>query len=584
MPDNAEPSAEVPAAAKPATKARRPAKRKAATAPANPSAPNGLAARKHPVRDPAFGKDWWQRGVVYQVYPRASPTRTATGSATCPGSSPSSTTSRHGAVARHRRDLAVADLPVARPRRRLRRQRLRRDRPDLRHARRLRPPGRRSPSAGNPADPRPRDEPHQLPPRWFEESRREPQRPVRRLVPVARRPAGAVGRKGRPNNWVSFFGGSAWTWDEVRGQFYLHTFLPEQPDLNWRNPAVEAAQLAMVRGWLERGVDGFRLDVFNVFLKHPELLSNPRRGRAAGPGSARSTSTTATSPTSSSSWPSSGRSSTRIRNGSRSASSSTAIPSAPRASAPRATWCSTGSSSRRRGPPRPSRRSTDSASASSGRTAGRRSSCRTTTSRGTRQPPGAGRRRRDERRRARRPPRSCCWPCAARRSSTTARRSGCSTSRSRADEIVDPPATRRPPDPAPRSVVEPRPVPDADGLDRWARTADSRPAGRGSGSATTPSPECRRRGRRSRVRPRRLPQAALAAAASPGAPGRRVPAAPSRSDDVLACERSTDGETIIVAVNFAATPRSLRIRTVKRWKTLLDTHEPAQAESSGATS
>ncbi len=55
----------------------------------------------------------------------------------------------------------------------------------------------------------------------------------------------------------------------------MHTFLAEQPELNWRNPAVEAAQFRMVRGWLERGVDGFRLDVFNVFLKHPDLLANP---------------------------------------------------------------------------------------------------------------------------------------------------------------------------------------------------------------------------------------------------------------------------------------------------------------------
>jgi glycosidase len=82
---------------------------------------------------------------------------------------------------------------------------------------------------------------------------------------------------------VSFFGGPAWTWDETRRQFYLHTFLPEQPDLNWRNPDVRAAMLEMVRGWLDRGVDGFRLDVFNAFFKHPELLSNPRRviGRRA---------------------------------------------------------------------------------------------------------------------------------------------------------------------------------------------------------------------------------------------------------------------------------------------------------------
>ncbi|HET9519722.1 MAG TPA: alpha-glucosidase [Candidatus Limnocylindrales bacterium] len=85
------------------------------------------------------------------------------------------------------------------------------------------------------------------------------------------------GRPRRPNNWVSFFGGPAWTWEPERGQFYLHTFLPQQPDLNWRNPAVEEAQFRMVRGWLDRGVDGFRLDVFNVFLKHPDLPSNPRR-------------------------------------------------------------------------------------------------------------------------------------------------------------------------------------------------------------------------------------------------------------------------------------------------------------------
>ena len=78
-----------------------------------------------------------------------------------------------------------------------------------------------------------------------------------------------------PNNWLSWFGGSAWQWDEPRRQFYMHTFLVQQPELNWRNPAVEDAQFKMVRGWLERGVDGFRLDVFNAFLKHPELLANP---------------------------------------------------------------------------------------------------------------------------------------------------------------------------------------------------------------------------------------------------------------------------------------------------------------------
>jgi alpha-glucosidase len=86
-----------------------------------------------------------------------------------------------------------------------------------------------------------------------------------------------TGARRRPNNWRSFFGGSAWTWDDRRGQFYLHTFLPEQPDLNWRNPAVREALLGVVRTWLDRGVDGFRLDVFNAFVKDAQLRSNPRR-------------------------------------------------------------------------------------------------------------------------------------------------------------------------------------------------------------------------------------------------------------------------------------------------------------------
>ncbi len=92
-------------------------------------------------------------------------------------------------------------------------------------------------------------------------------------------PAGydAAGAPLPPNNWVSWFGGAAWTWEPHRGQFYHHTFLPEQPEVDWRVPAVEAAQFAMVRGWLDRGVDGFRLDTFNVFLKDPELRSNPPR-------------------------------------------------------------------------------------------------------------------------------------------------------------------------------------------------------------------------------------------------------------------------------------------------------------------
>ncbi len=86
-----------------------------------------------------------------------------------------------------------------------------------------------------------------------------------------------MGGRRPPNNWRSFFGGSAWTWDEGRGQFYLHTFLPEQPDLNWRHPPTRAALMDAVRTWLARGVDGFRLDVFNVFFKDAAMRPNPRR-------------------------------------------------------------------------------------------------------------------------------------------------------------------------------------------------------------------------------------------------------------------------------------------------------------------
>jgi alpha-glucosidase len=86
-----------------------------------------------------------------------------------------------------------------------------------------------------------------------------------------------------PNNWVSYFGGPAWTWDEGRGQWYMHTFLPQQPDLNWRSPAVRAACLQVIRTWLDRGVDGLRFDVFNAFFKHADLLSNPRLSGGSTP-------------------------------------------------------------------------------------------------------------------------------------------------------------------------------------------------------------------------------------------------------------------------------------------------------------
>ncbi len=118
---------------------------------------------------------------------------------------------------------------------------------------------------------------------WFATSRSS------RTGPYANRylwsdPAGTdrAGRPVPPNNWVSFFGGSAWEWEPVRGQFYEHTFLAQQPDLNWRDPGTCPDVKAMMRDWLPRGVDGFRMDVFNAFLKDPQLRSNPlRRGASA---------------------------------------------------------------------------------------------------------------------------------------------------------------------------------------------------------------------------------------------------------------------------------------------------------------
>ena len=111
---------------------------------------------------------------------------------------------------------------------------------------------------------------------WFQASRQSREGPYADFY-LWRDPAGrdADGNPLPPNNWLSFFGGSAWQYEPARDQFYMHTFLVEQPEVNWRNPAVEEAQLKMVRGWLDRGVDGFRLDVFNIFLKDPEMPSNP---------------------------------------------------------------------------------------------------------------------------------------------------------------------------------------------------------------------------------------------------------------------------------------------------------------------
>jgi alpha-glucosidase len=106
---------------------------------------------------------------------------------------------------------------------------------------------------------------------WFQESRASRQSPKRDwYVWRDPKPDGSP-----PNNWLSVFGGPAWEWDEATGQFYLHTYLKEQPELDWRNPEVERAMHDVLRFWLDRGVDGFRIDVVHGMAKDPELRDNP---------------------------------------------------------------------------------------------------------------------------------------------------------------------------------------------------------------------------------------------------------------------------------------------------------------------
>ncbi|SEJ62714.1 alpha-glucosidase [Deinococcus reticulitermitis] len=80
---------------------------------------------------------------------------------------------------------------------------------------------------------------------------------------------------GPPNNWKSFFGGPAWTFDQASGQYYLHQFLPSQPDLNWRNREVRAAMMDVLRFWMRRGVDGFRVDVIWLLAEDERFLDEP---------------------------------------------------------------------------------------------------------------------------------------------------------------------------------------------------------------------------------------------------------------------------------------------------------------------
>ena len=128
---------------------------------------------------------------------------------------------------------------------------------------------------------------------WFQESRASRTSPKRDWYwwrpPRAGLAAGDPGAE--PTNWQSFFSGPTWTFDEASGEYYLHLFAAKQPDLNWENPEVRQAIYAMMRRWLDRGVDGFRMDVVNMISKDvgPDGALHdgpPLPGSALGDGSA----------------------------------------------------------------------------------------------------------------------------------------------------------------------------------------------------------------------------------------------------------------------------------------------------------
>jgi alpha-glucosidase len=101
---------------------------------------------------------------------------------------------------------------------------------------------------------------------WFLESRSSRDNPKRNWY---------IWQDNIPNNWLSVFGGNAWEWDELTQQYYYHAFLKEQPDLNWRNPEVQEAMFNVMRFWLNKGVDGFRVDVLWFIFKDEQLRNNP---------------------------------------------------------------------------------------------------------------------------------------------------------------------------------------------------------------------------------------------------------------------------------------------------------------------
>ena len=201
---------------------------------------------------------WWRDAVVYQIYPALVP---GLGRGRRRRPARDHRAARSPGLARRGRLLALADLPLAAGRLRLRRLRLHGGRPAVRDARATSTGwSRRRTSAGCGVllDLVPCHTSIEHP--WFRE---HPDWYI--WSPV----------DGPPNNWVAAFGGSAWSRDEQSGRWYLHSFYPEQPDLDWRNPEVVEAMQDVVRFWRDRGADGFRLDAIDRLVKDDQLRDDP---------------------------------------------------------------------------------------------------------------------------------------------------------------------------------------------------------------------------------------------------------------------------------------------------------------------
>src|ERR671918_1383469 len=173
---------------------------------------------------------WWQRGVIYQIYPRSFMDADGDGVGDLPDVDPVFGT------------LADLDALVA-----------------AAHRRGLR--GLLDWVPNHTSDRHP----------WFQASRASRDDPRRDwYIWREPRPDG-----GPPSNWLRYIGDSAWCWDERTGQFYYRVFLDSQPDLNWRNPQVQEAMFDTLRFWLARGVDGFRIDALVALVEDDQLRDNP---------------------------------------------------------------------------------------------------------------------------------------------------------------------------------------------------------------------------------------------------------------------------------------------------------------------